>query len=783
MKMLRRMLFAVAALCATVHAELTLAKNGVTDYVIVMPDKCHKAFPPEIEEFKGYLKQMTGAEFRIVKSAEWNESMPAISVGDTAVARKAGIDSDAMKRDEFVIKTAGKNLILAGFVMSGPCYAMYEFMERACGCRWYDSQFIVIPKHETLVIGDLDIRRAPSFPFRRVFTGGPGSSGVYYTSKYYLGNAYKASYLHVPNAPYGRPGDIHTFWLYAKSWPKDNIKLLSKNEKGKRRRLIGAIGPNFCLSNPECAERMTAQLKDFIRQDRRDAKAYGTPMPFIYNLTQNDADSYFCHCEECEPVAEELGQSGLLLTFINKIARAIAEEYPDVIIQTAAYSFTRNPPKKPIKIEPNVNVDLAHTVGNYYAPLEDDPSVIDCVNTWTSMCKSMSAWDYWIFYWDKYPAPYHNVHQIAKDIRFYYNNGFKFVRIESEDSEFANFFSLKVYLGYKLLYDVNADEKAIIDDFLKGYYGPAANEIREFMDYVAERQKGQNVCVFGKKDKYTPDRQWLDSAFFAKCEDIFNRAEAKCAAGSRYLINVHRERIPVDIALLNCYDAVKPSIPLEALIERHTAHRKEQIELRVQPQAKGEMLLKLEKEMEVFKNATVVAALKAAPKPRVEVPTAPEWSKPVTWHTNSGCPSDRNLSLKMCKEGSNLRILLKDDDLRSAPINGRNIWDGDDWEVMLAASRELPYFQILVAPDGKFLALLVDKGGNAKQNIEGLAVKSNVTDRQWTTEIVLPLDKLPVKEIKYGNFFRASNVTHNAWSPTFLTTFGDTSAFGEIVLK
>ncbi|MBQ7651616.1 MAG: DUF4838 domain-containing protein [Victivallales bacterium] len=779
--MLKKVLLATVMLCAAVHAELTLAKNGATDYVIVMPDKCHQSFPKEIEEFKGYLKQMTGAEFRVIKSAEWKEEMPAISVGDTAVARKAGIDSNAMKRDELVVKTFGKNLILAGFAMSGPCYAMYEFMERACGCRWYDSQFVVIPKHETLTIGDLDIRRAPSFPSRRVFTGG---GGLFYESKHYLANAYKSSYLRVPNAPYGRPGDIHTFWLYAKAWPKDNIKLLSKNEKGKRRRLIGAIGPNFCLSNPECAERMTEQLKDFIRQDRRDAKAYGTPVPFIYNLTQNDADSYFCHCEECDAVVEQLGQSGLLLTFINKIARAIAKEYPDVVIQTAAYSFTRNPPKKPIEIEPNINVDLAHTVGNYYAPIEDDPACVECVNTWTSMCKSMAAWDYWIFYWDRFPAPYHNVHQIAKDIRFYYNNGFKFVRIESEDPAFANFFSLKVYLGYKMMYDVNSDENSIIDDFMKGYYGPAADEVREFMDYVAERQKGQNVCVFGKnKEKYTPDRPWLDSAFFARCEDIFNRAEAKCEAGSRYLINVHRERIPVDIALLNLYDAVKPSVARETLIERHTAHRKEQIELRVQPQAKGEMLLKLEKEMEVFRNAVAIAKLKAAPKPHVDVPSAPEWSKPVVWFTNSGCPSDRKLSLAMCKDGDNLRIVLKEDGLRSAPKVGANIWDGDDWEVMLAENRSLPYFQILVDPKGKSLALLVEDKGNAKQNIEGLAVKCDLTAQSWTAEITLPLNNLPIKNIRYGNFFRASQMTHNAWSPTFESLFGDTSAFGEILIK
>ena len=48
-------------------------------------------------------------------------------------------------------------------------------------------------------------------------------------------------------------------------------------------------------------------------------------------------------------------RSGSLIAFVNKIAEAVEARYPDVVIQTLAYSYTRRPPEG---IAPRRNVQV-----------------------------------------------------------------------------------------------------------------------------------------------------------------------------------------------------------------------------------------------------------------------------------------------------------------------------------------------------------------------------------------------------------------------------------------
>ena len=49
----------------------------------------------------------------------------------------------------------------------------------------------------------------------------------------------------------------------------------------------------------------------------------------------------------------------------------------------------------------------------------------------------------------------------------------------------SEFYELRQYLIAKLLWNPDADVNALMDDFLDGYYGPAANYIREYIDNYA----------------------------------------------------------------------------------------------------------------------------------------------------------------------------------------------------------------------------------------------------------------------------------------------------------
>ena len=340
------------------------------------------------------------------------------------------------------------DIIINGNSIVGTCFAIYDFLENQCGCRWYDKFNVKIPKKAVLTIKDVNMQRAPSFIFRRIFTQARN-----WASGDPLGALRsKATYNSIPNPVMGRPADIHSMYLYTKDWPKDKLYLLSKNPDGRRNAQKGQLGPNTCVTHPEAVALFKQKLRYFINRDRADSKKYGYVAPILYNISINDCSSYFCYCDSCQAVVKKHGESGLLLHFINMLAKDIARDYPGVIIHTCAYSFTAPPPKTDIKAAPNVAVELAHNVGNYYAAIEDDTkgNFAEQVKNWGTRTNMLGIWDYWVFYWDTYPAPYHNVHQIKKDLMFYYTNGVRTLRIESEGADTTNFFALK-YIPVVLL--------------------------------------------------------------------------------------------------------------------------------------------------------------------------------------------------------------------------------------------------------------------------------------------------------------------------------------------
>lgn len=57
-------------------------------------------------------------------------------------------------------------------------------------------------------------------------------------------------------------------------------------------------------------------------------------------------------------LAEKYGESGLVIDFVNSIARSVKNEYPDIFITTLAYGPAVNAPKN-IRAESNVVVRLA----------------------------------------------------------------------------------------------------------------------------------------------------------------------------------------------------------------------------------------------------------------------------------------------------------------------------------------------------------------------------------------------------------------------------------------
>ena len=54
------------------------------------------------------------------------------------------------------------------FTDQSTCYAVYDFLEKFCGVRWYGPGELgrVCPRHTTLIVSGADIRRTPAFKYR-----------------------------------------------------------------------------------------------------------------------------------------------------------------------------------------------------------------------------------------------------------------------------------------------------------------------------------------------------------------------------------------------------------------------------------------------------------------------------------------------------------------------------------------------------------------------------------------------------------------------------------------
>lgn len=777
---MKKILLAIGffALASILLADVTVADKGKSSYVIVIPDNCPGHIQKSVYDMQSILKQITGVNLPVKKESQVTANTPKISVGNTNFAKKHTAFSKKANAEEMIVKTIGSDIIIRGNSIVGTCFAIYDFLENQCGCRWYDQWNKKIPKKDTLVIKDVNMQRAPSFIFRRIFTqarnwvGGDPQSAI----------RLKATYNSIPNPVMGRPTDVHSWYLYTKNWPKEKLYLLSKNPNGRRNAQKGQLGPMTCATHPEAVALFKKQLRKFIELDRAGSRKYGYVAPVLYNISINDCTSYFCYCDSCQKVVKEHGESGLLLYFINMLAKDIAKDYPEVIIHTCAYSFTAPPPKTAIKADPNVAVELAHNVGNYYSTIEDDKKggFAEQLKDWAKRTNMLGIWDYWIFYWDVFPAPYHNVHQIKKDLEFYHKNGVRTLRIESEAADTSNFFALKYWLGYKLMDNINQDADALIAEFLNDYYGPAAPEIKEYMDYVAKRQQGHFVQVF--KSKFNPDsRPWLDKEFYKTTQAIFDRAEAKCPKGSMYLINVHRERIPVDASMLHLYDKIKPAISRKDLAERYRAYAHEHIKLRKKPSShKPEMLL-IDNTIEKYLRAEEIEAMKKGARPAWTISSS--WSKQPLKYDVTGIPAKRKTFVEAKVDKGILYLRMTENGDTKKLKTGKHTFMGDDWEVFLAADRKGEYVQFLVDPSGRCDTIHSVNKKNEYRKYKDLKAKSTVTPNKWVVEISVPLKSLPLKSIKCGNFIRGVPHEGCAWSPTFASSYGLPEFFGTLNIK
>ena len=296
-------------------------------------------------------------------------------------------------------------------------------------------------------------------------------------------------------------------------------------------------GPNPCLSSETVYQTVLKNVRAALAKD---------PTVNILSVSQNDKEEY-CHCDKCAATdAEEGSPAGTLLRFVNRIAEEIEDEYPNVIIDTLAYKYTR---KAPLITKPrhNVCVRLCSIECHFNHPLTTE-SCETCskfrydIVEWGKICENIYIWDYttdFTYYLSFFP----NLHVLRENMRFFADNNVKgmFEQGNSQGPS-GEFGELRAYLLAKLMMNPYMSEEEYnthLDEFLAAYYGPGWKNIRKYIDQIsALALTGRGHTIY--HEPFTAVTQNLYEVLEKSINKWWNATEA--AAGDR-LEYVQRSRL------------------------------------------------------------------------------------------------------------------------------------------------------------------------------------------------------------------------------------------------
>ena len=540
-----------------------IAEKGRSEYSIVIPSDFCAAEKTASEELFEYLEKALDVKLPVV--SEENASGKCIFVGQTKFAAENGIVGKS--KENWIITLVGDNLVLTGGEKKGDLgmiFSVYHFLEDIVGVRWWNPWEEDVIKLSELSLDD-GFRKegTPFFHHRKPYMHSQGGLDGYHYSVRMRANVISALDENIPEGRFdetvrkygevnsvGRPHQCH---IMGKMFPANEYfdehpdwwawnKTLGRHLREGHR----------CLTHKGFFEAFCNKYLAIIEEDVRLSEETGVELPFKYSLSLDDLLEYcVCQCPECEAIRNRAGYSGYVLDFANRVVREIGKKYPFAKFSYSAYLTSIIPPKDDTLPDKNIMVNIADVYVDLARKLSSPTNkkyrkeVADWAEITGAAGSGYTVWDYFYNIVVSYPLPVCN--RITDTVRTWAEAGIRGVFIETQN-RFADFWDLNKYLVCHLLEDPYLDERALIDDFMNRYYGPAAPFAKEYLELL-ERKLDENLVTSMCCDEDSPF-SYVDLETIVKGQDIFERAIAKLGDNEPYRTRIDWLRTFLDIATI-----------------------------------------------------------------------------------------------------------------------------------------------------------------------------------------------------------------------------------------
>ena len=451
---------------------VVLVSEGQGRAVVFLPKDPHQRERQAADEIIAYVEKISGARLELAHVSSAGQALDqaqgkvGILVGSLALADGGGPisteDVEAAQGDRpntcyepdgFVLSAEPGVIALAGVRPAGTLYGAVELLERL-GCRWFFPGELgeVVPKSRTVAVAPGKTIQAPSFEYRYFW-------GVF-------ANDDKT------RKRFKKFFDILEPWhVHSKSSFADNAL-----EYGHNFRIDDDI------SDPKLLEDRIQQALDFFKEN---------PQSKRHSLGWED-----CYCDVDEDAAlgimhrwdKRYSASDPLISFCNKIAEKVTDVYPDKELGVLAYMNYIIPP---VSVEPHRALMIAvapieqcgRHIGNTGTCWQRD-ATLAAIKGWCEMSDKVILFDYDPQFLTHGSMPVPAVRRLQKEMPLMHAYGLRGVITCAQLSVMMQ--GPNNYVRTKLLWNIDADVEALLEEYYRGLFGPAAQNVRQFTEALED---------------------------------------------------------------------------------------------------------------------------------------------------------------------------------------------------------------------------------------------------------------------------------------------------------
>ena len=487
---------------------------------------------------------------RIVAAMPEKDACPSdadtvVYVGGTEAAADAGLSAKDLPALGCRIVVRGRQVFVLARTATGAAYGVADFAERCLDTPFLtldgDDPFVRRPD---LALKDCDFTSVPSIYRRVVYTPDkykefPALKPQWFLRTLLLKVGLDEADMEGSERLSERTHSCHSQFDYLppETYFRDHPEYYMLGKDGKRHGERNRRS-HPCFTHPDVEEIVVSNMLAFIRKDREE---HPHDPPCIYDFSQMDAAPDMCRCPNCAAVAAKHdakggrtdgGDAGLQLEFVNRVARRVRAEYPEVRIRIFAYVSTEVAPSDGLKPEDNVIVWLCdlYTNSDHEVPLVHPANArrLEILKGWAKLTRNIEIWDY-MLYGDCHDLvgahgdfPEVNVDAIAADAKLFRDLG---VRRLFNEAEYRGqpFHELNLRAMGACYCDPDCDPGKVIADYCR-VYGAAAPKMREAIDFIRRAQLATSAAQTERFRWHRRDLDWLTVANLAKARDLFAEA-------------------------------------------------------------------------------------------------------------------------------------------------------------------------------------------------------------------------------------------------------------------